>query len=65
MCHLYVHVYMHVCRYVHMFLLCCTVEQKSSYEDEEINSYYKVFPMFENLNELQKCWVQEGIHDMR
>jgi len=48
-----------------MFLLCCTVEQKSSYEDEEINSYYKVFPMFENLNELQKCWVQEGIHDMR
>jgi len=30
--------------------------------NEEINSYYKSFPVFENLTELQLYWVN-SIHD--
>ncbi|WJX57481.1 hypothetical protein P8452_43037 [Trifolium repens] len=37
-------------------------EMGRSLPNEEINSYYKGFPVFENLTELQLHWCQ-GIHD--
>jgi len=51
--------------YVCIFFFCVVpVQMRQSLTNKEINSYYKDFPVFEYLTELQLSWSFRGIHDL-
>ncbi|GAU33934.1 hypothetical protein TSUD_357330 [Trifolium subterraneum] len=45
------------------FLAILDFKMRNILHNEEINSYYKGFPVFENLTDLKLYWLFRGIHD--
>jgi hypothetical protein len=46
-----------------IYMYCIVCVQRGNLPNEEINSYYKGYPVFENLRMLRLFWLDFGILD--